>query len=178
MFLHFDRWIITSLDLSSHILRVHLLQLLSPSGLTSDEPVRNYMRSVQQAWEMLEMIESFFFFHELFLFLLNLFETLNLFLLISSCDVHHVQRWTPRIYIWQDAYRLLSSKLRFVTEDFGNHHHYSSMMVFVIILPFWQLLDCQNCIVWQFQASHGLLYHRNFQVFFFKYKTFIQKTHL
>eukprot|EP00913_Durusdinium_trenchii_P016241 g15263.t1 len=28
---------------------VHLLQLLNPGGLSSDEPVRNYMRSVQQA---------------------------------------------------------------------------------------------------------------------------------
>lgn len=38
---------ITQMNLAQNL--VHLLQLLSPFGLTSDEPVRNYMRSVQQA---------------------------------------------------------------------------------------------------------------------------------
>ena len=76
-------------------LRVHLLQLLSPSGLTSDEPVRNYMRSVQQAWEMDgNGRESCFF--SWTNFFLGLFETIeslpvNLFLWCSSCSRREIR---------------------------------------------------------------------------------------
>lgn len=38
---------VTQMNLAHSL--VHLLQLLNPGGLSSDEPVRNYMRSVQQA---------------------------------------------------------------------------------------------------------------------------------
>lgn len=134
---HFDRWIIGT-SWTRVPMRVHLLQLLIPSGLTSDEPVRNYMRSVQQAWEMDgNGRESCFCFFSWTIFLGGSFWNHW----ISSCQSHVMFiMFTKDVRIRSltfgktiiGYYRLLSSKLAatgpFVTEDFGNHHHYSCMM--------------------------------------------------